>query len=358
MGKPVVLRLNLLRAEPVDSSVKWQHIYCYALLDFIGIPAGDFSARWSPTSRIGKRSPASTVGRLQTKREASEVAPMGPTVLTAIWKEWKSALVIVRPETVIGWQRLSQSNGPGRPRVDLEIRNLVKSMAAANPLWGAPRIHGELLKLGFDVSERTISQLIPQRDKQPSQTWGTFLRNHVGQLVSVDFFTAPTLKLRMLYVFVILAHDRRRVLRFNVTEHPTAVWAAQQIVEAFPDDRTPRYLVRDRDGIYGHCFTARVEGMGIEQVRTAARCPCQNCFVERIIGSIRRECLNHVIVINAWHLPRILKSYFRYYHETRTHLSLDKDAPASRTIQPRQSGKIVQISEVGGLHHRYERRAA
>jgi hypothetical protein len=216
------------------------------------------------------------------------------TVLTAIWKEWKSALVIVRPETVIGWQRLrfkrywgrlSQSKGPGRPRVDLEIRNLVKSMAAANPLWGAPRIHGELLKLGFDVSERTVSRLIPQRDKQPSQTWGTFLRNHVGQLVSVDFFTVPTLQLRILYVFLILAHDRRRVLHFNVTEHPTAVWAAQQIVETFPDDTSPRYLVRDRDGIYGHCFTARVERMGIEQVRTAARCPWQNCFVERIIGT-------------------------------------------------------------------------
>ena len=233
------------------------------------------------------------------------------TVLTAIWKEWRSALVIVRPETVVAWQRmrfkrywgrLSQSNGPGRPRVDREIRNLVKSMAAANPLWGAPRIHSELLKLGFDVSERTVSRLIPQRDKNPSQTWGTFLRYHVGQLVSVDFFTVPTLQLRMLYVFLILAHDRRRVLHFNVTEHPTAVWAAQQIVEAFPDDSAPRYLVRDRDGIYGHCFTARVEGMGIEQVRTAARCPWQNCFVERIIGSIRRECLNHVIVINAWHL--------------------------------------------------------
>ena len=289
------------------------------------------------------------------------------TVLTAIWKEWRSALVIVRPETVIGWQRirfkrywwrLSQSNGPARPRVSMEIRNLVKSMAAANPLWGAPRIHGELLKLGFDVSERTVSRLIPRRDKKPSQTWGTFLRNHVGQLVSVDFFTVPTIQLRVLYVFVILAHGRRRVLHFNVTEHPTGVWAAQQIVEAFPDDSAPRYLVRDRDGIYGHCFTARVEGMGSEQVRTAARSPWQNCFVERIIGSIRRECLNHVIIMNDWHLRRILKSYFRYYHETRTHLSLDKDAPASRKIQPRQSGRIVRIPEVGGLHHRYERRAA
>ena len=289
------------------------------------------------------------------------------TVLVTIWKDWKSALVIVRPETVIGWQRrrfkqywrrLSQSNGPGRPVVGIEIRNLVKSMAAANPLWGAPRIHGELLKLGFEISERTVSRLMPRRNKKPSQTWGTFLSNHVGQLVSVDFFTVPTIQLRVLYVFVILAHDRRRVLHFNVTEHPTAVWAAQQIVEGFPDDSAPRYLVRDRDSIYGKDFTARVQGMGIEQIRTAPRSPWQNCFVERIIGSIRRECLNHVIIINEGQLRRILKGYFRYYHETRTHLSLDKDAPTARKIQPRMFGRIVQIPELGGLHHRYERRAA
>jgi len=176
--------------------------------------------------------------------------------------------------------------------------------------------------------------------------------------VAVDFFTVATIQLRVLYVFVVLAHDRRRVLHFNVTKHPTAVWAAQQVVEAFPEDSAPRYLVRDRDGVYGHSFTARVEGLGIEQVRIAARSPWQNCYVERVIGSIRRECLNHVIVINEWHLRRILKSYFRYYHETRTHLSLEKDAPVSRTVHSRESGRIVQIPDVGGLHHRYERRAA
>ena len=239
-----------------------------------------------------------------------------------------------------------------------EIRKLVRTMAAANVSWGAPRIHGELLKLGFEISERTVSRLMPKRDKKPSQTWKTFLHNHVGQLVAVDFFTVATIQLRVLYVFVVLAHDRRRVLHFNVTEHPTAVWAAQQVVEAFPEDSAPRYLVRDRDGIYGLSFTARVEGMGMEQVRIAARSPWQNCYVERVIGSIRRECLNHVIVINEWHLRRILKSYFRYYHESRTHLSLEKDAPVPRTVHSRESGRIVQIPEVGGLHHRYERRAA
>jgi len=231
-------------------------------------------------------------------------------------------------------------------------------MAATNPFWGAPRVHGELLKLGYEISERTVSRLMPKNDKKPSQTWTTFLRNHVGQMVSIDFFTVATVRLHVLYVFVILAHDRRRVLHFNVTEHPTAVWAAQQIIEAFPEDGAPRYLLRDRDGIYGHCFTTRIEGMGIEQVRITARSPWQNCYVERAIGSIRRECLNHMIVLSEQHLRRILKSYFRYYHESRTHLSLSKDAPESRAIQANESERIVQIPQLGGLHHRYERRAA
>jgi putative transposase len=287
--------------------------------------------------------------------------------LRAIWKDWKSALVIVRPETVISWQqkrfkrywwRLSQSKGPGRPRVSSEIRTLISNMAATNPFWGAPRVHGELLKLRYEISERTVSRLMPKNDKKPSQTWTTFLRNHVGQMVSIDFFTVATVRLHVLYVFVILAHDRRRVLHFNVTEHPTAVWAAQQIIEAFPEDGAPRYLLRDRDGIYGHCFTTRIEGMGIEQVRITARSPWQNCYVERAIGSIRRECLNHMIVLSEQHLRRILKSYFRYYHESRTHLSLSKDAPESRAIQANELERIVQIPQLGGLHHRYERRAA
>ena len=287
--------------------------------------------------------------------------------LRAIWKDWKSALVIVRPETVISWQqkrfkrywwRLSQSKGPGRPRVSSEIRTLISNMAATNPFWGAPRVHGELLKLGYEISERTVSRLMPKNDKKPSQTWTTFLRNHVGQMVSIDFFTVATIRLHVLYVFVILAHDRRRVLHFNVTEHPTAVWAAQQIIEAFPEDGAPRYLLRDRDGIYGHCFTTRIEGMGIEQVRITARSPWQNGYVERAIGSIRRECLNHMIVLSEQHLRRILKSYFRYYHESRTHLSLSKDAPESRVIQANKLERIVQIPQLGGLHHRYERRAA
>jgi transposase InsO family protein len=231
-------------------------------------------------------------------------------------------------------------------------------MAAANPIWGAPRIHGELQKLGIEISERTVSRLMPKKGRKPTQTWMTFLRNHVGQLVSIDFFTVAAVRLRVLYVFIVLAHDRRRVIHFNVTEHPTAPWAAQQIIEAFPDDSAPHFMVRDHDGIYGKAFRSRVEGMGIEEICIALRSPWQNCYVERLIGSIRRECLNHVIVFNDNHLRRLLKDYFRYYHDSRTHLSLNKDAPQSRAVQSRKVGPIVQIPQVGGLHHRYERIAA
>ena len=231
-------------------------------------------------------------------------------------------------------------------------------MAAANPLWGAPRIHGELLKLGIDVAERTVSRLLPKRRSPPSQTWRTFLTNHVRDLVSIDFFTVPTARLRVLFVFVVLAHDRRRVLHFNVTEHPTAAWAAQQIVDAFPNDSAPAYLLRDRDQVYGQQFRHRVKGMGIEEVLTAPHSPWQNPFAERLIGSIRRECLNHVLVLGERHLRRILARYLDYYHRARTHLSLDKDSPDVRSIELPGAGRIVQIPEVGGLHHRYVRRAA
>jgi hypothetical protein len=213
-------------------------------------------------------------------------------------------------------------------------------------------------KLGFKISERTVSRLMPQKTGRGSQTGMTFLRHHVGQRVSVDFFTVPTNQLRVRYVFVILAQDRRRVLHFNVTENPTAAWTAQPMVEAFPDDTVPGSLVGDRDGIYGHDFTTRVNGWSIQHVPISARSPWQNCEAERMIGSIGRECLNQVIVIKEWHLGHILKSYLGSYHRSRTHLSLDKDAPESRPVQDLQAGRIIQIREVGGLHHRYERRAA
>ena len=275
--------------------------------------------------------------------------------------------MIVAPETVLRWQRrryrlywTTRSGHPagGRPPIGPEIRALVTRMAAANPLWGAPRIHGELRKLGIDISERTVSRLIPKRRTPPLQTWRTFLTNHVRDLVSIDFFAVPTAGWRVLFVLVVLAHHRRRVLHVNVTEHPTTAWTAQQIVEALPDDTAPSYLLRDRDTIYGHAFRQRVTGMQIREVLTAARCPWQNPFAERLIGTIRRECLDHVLVLSERHLRRILTRYFAYYHRARTHLSLKKDAPDGRPIERPEVGTVVQIPEVGGLHHRYLRQAA
>jgi transposase InsO family protein len=202
------------------------------------------------------------------------------------------------------------------------------------------------------------SRLLPKRRSPPAQTWRTFLTNHVRDLVSVDFVTVPTARLRVLFVFVVLAHDRRRALHFNVTDHPTAAWTAQQIVDAFPDDSAPAYLLRDRDPVYGHVSWQRVQGMRIEEVLTAPHSPWQNPFAERLIGSIRRECLNHVLVLGERHLHRILTRYFAYYHRARTHLALDKDAPDFRSIELPAVGDIVQLPEVGGLHHRYLRQAA
>jgi putative transposase len=225
-------------------------------------------------------------------------------------------------------------------------------------LWGAPRIHGELLKLGIKVAERTVSRLLPKRRTPPSQSWRTFLANHVRDLVSIDFFTVPTARLRVLFVLVVLAHHRRRVIHFNVTEHPTAHWTAQQIVDAFPDNSAPAYLLRDRDQVYGQHFRRRVKGMRIKEVLTAPHSPWQNPFAERLIGSIRRECLDHVVVLGERHLRRVLTAYFAYSHRARTHLSLDKDAPDGRSIEPPGLGPITSIPEVGSLHHRYVRWAA
>jgi transposase InsO family protein len=287
--------------------------------------------------------------------------------LAKVWAGWRQPLLIVTPDTVLRWQRrrfreywtrLSGRPTGGRPAVPAEIKALIIRMATANPFWGAPRIHGELLKLGIAVAERTVSRLLPKRRSPPSQTWRTFLDNHVRDLVSLDFFTVPTAGLRVLFVLVVLAHHRRRVIHFNVTEHPTAHWTAQQIVDAFPDDSAPAYLLRDRDQVYGEQFRRRVTGLGIQEVLTAPHSPWQNPFAERLIGSIRRECLNHVLVLGERHLHRTLTRYLAYYHQARTHLALDKDAPDLRPILRPGEGKIVQLPQVGGLHHRYIRQAA
>ncbi len=286
--------------------------------------------------------------------------------LSRLWTGWRSALIIVKPETVIAWHRVGfrlywrwkSRNRNGRPPVSPEVRDLVRRMSLANPLWGAPRIHGELLKLGIRMSQAAVAKYMVRQRKPPSQTWRTFLKNHAKDLVSADFFVVPTIAFRLLFVMVILGHERRRPIHFAVTPNPTAEWAAQQIIEAFPWDSAPRYLLRDRDGTYGAKFHETAAWIGIREVLTAPQSPWQNPFVERLIGSIRRECLDHVIIFNETGLRRALKDYFEYYERCRTHLSLDKDAPVSRPVQPPSHGKVIEIPQVGGLHHVYTRKAA
>ncbi len=288
-------------------------------------------------------------------------------VLARVWSDWKAALVFVKPETVIRWQRkrfkehwtkLSRSGAPGRPKISEEVRELIQTMSRQNPTWGSPRIAGELGKLGIHIWPSTVKKYMVRADKPPSQTWRTFLKNHASEIVSIDFLVVPTIRFKVLYVLVFLSLERRRVIHFNVTANPTAEWSAQQVVEAFPWDSAPKYLLRDRDGIYGSCFRSRVKGMGIKEVLTAPHSPWQNPYSERMNGSIRRECLDRLIIFSEEHLKRILKSCFEYYNQHRTHLSLEMDSPAGRAIQPPEQGKVISIPQVGGLHHRYERQAA
>jgi putative transposase len=262
-------------------------------------------------------------------------------------------MVLVKPAAVIQWHRQgfrrywrwrSGSQRPGRPGVNREIRDLIRQMSVANPLWGAPRIHGEMLKLGIEVSQATVGRHMARRHGPPSPTWRTFLSNQIDGIASIDTFVVVAAAFRLLYVSVILGHARRKILHLNVTEHPTAGWLSRQITEAFPWNTAPRCLLRDRDGSYGQCFRERARAMGITEAVRAPRSPWQNAYVERVIGSIRRECLDHVVVINERHLRRVLISYADYYHHSRTHLSLDKDCPDARPIQPPNRGRVIAIS--------------
>ena len=288
--------------------------------------------------------------------------------LRRFWSGWHKPLAYVQADTVVRWQRdrfrrfwarLSKPQGRrrrGRPATSSEVRRLIERMVSANPLWRAPRIQGELKMLRITMSERTVSRILRTLRRPPTQTWKTFLHNHLDQSASMDFFTVPTITMKVLFVFVVLEHRRRQVLYFNVTEHPTAAWTSQQIVEAFGDREPARYLIRYRDGGYGWDVRLRIASLGMEEVLTAPQSPWQNPYAERQIGSIRRDCLNHCVTLNARHLKRILALYFRYYHSSRTHLGLQKQCPVPRTES--SAGRIVEIPQVGGLHHRYERVAA
>jgi transposase InsO family protein len=273
----------------------------------------------------------------------------------------RDALAIVKPETVVKWHRAgfrlywrskSKARG-GRPTVPLEIRKLVREMSIANPLWGAPRIHGELLKLGVDIGQTSVAKYMVRRRDPPSQGWRTFLRNHADGVAAMDMFVVPTISFRLLYGLLIMGHGRRHILWFGVTAHPTAEWIANQVTEACGWEQAPRYLIRDRDGAYGEVFIRRLRSMGIRDRPTSPRSPWQNGYAERLIGSIRRECLDHVVVFSERHLRHLLLCYMKYYNGARTHLSLEKDAPLSRAVD--RAGHILCRPILGGLHHRYVR---
>jgi putative transposase len=292
------------------------------------------------------------------------------TTLREIWPRWTDVLVIVKPETVVGWHRAgfrwywrwrSRPRG-GRPKVSEEIRALIRRMAAENSDWGAPRIHGELLKLGFEVSERTVARYLQRlrRRGDPAKCWLAFLANHRELIVALDFFSVPTLTFQQLYAFFVIEHGRRRVLHFNVTRHPTAEWVIQQLREAFPEAGGYRYAILDHDSKFDADVIAFLKATGLRPKRTSVQAPWQNGTAERWVGSCRREILDHVIALNEPHLRRLLRDYVNYHHEDRIHDSLDKDTPNRRPVEskPGPAAAVISSARLGGLHHRYSWREA
>jgi putative transposase len=287
--------------------------------------------------------------------------------LKSFWSGWTKPLVLVTPRTVVRWHRagfglywrwISRARRVGgRRRVSKEVRALIARMANENPTWGAPRIHGELVKLDFHLSEPTVSRWLRQipRTQDPAKRWLTFLRNHREAIAAMDFFTVPTLTFGILYCFFVIGHDRRKILRFNVTRSPNALWIVQQLREAWPYVPAHRFLLFDRDSKFGTDVISEVRDLGSHPTRTAFRCPWQNGVAERWVGSCRRDLLDHMIVLNEQHLKRMLSEYIRYYHEDRTHLGLAKDTPTGRPVEIRSGteGTIHSFPRLGGLHHRY-----
>jgi transposase InsO family protein len=281
--------------------------------------------------------------------------------LVRLWPDLLESIQVVKPETVMRWHRAGfraywrwkSRRRAGRPKIERDLRDLITRMSRDNPLWGASRIHGELLMLGFQVAQSTVSKYMPRGRKPPSQSWKTFLRNHAEAIAAIDLCVVPTVTFDRLFAFLVVGHGRRQLLWFEVTRHPTAAWLARQITEAFPWASAPRYLVRDNDRAYGHVFTARVRAMGIRDRPISAGSPWQNGIAERLIGTIRRECLDHLVVLGEAHLRRILSDYCAYYNETRPHRALQKRSPFGRAVQ--RVGDIIAIPVLGGLHHQYVR---
>jgi transposase InsO family protein len=282
-------------------------------------------------------------------------------LITKLWPSLLGVAKVVQPETILRWHRAGfkvfwrwkSRNRAGRPKIDRGLRDLIQRMSGENPLWGASRIHGELLMLGFEVAQSTVSKYMARPAKPPSQTWRRFLQNHAGAIAAIDLCVVPTLTFDLLFAFLVLGHGRRQLLRFEVTRHPTAEWLARQITEAFPWASAPAYLVRDNDRAYGHVFTSRVRAMGIRDRPISPGSPWQNGIAERLIGTLRRECLDQMVICGEGHLRQILSAYAAYYNQARTHLALQKDAPLRRAVQP--SGAIVAIPILAGLHHHYVR---
>ena len=289
-------------------------------------------------------------------------------VLRRLWTGWRSALILVQPETVIRWHRAGfklywtwlsrHRTRVGRKCVSKELRELIFRIVAENKTWGAPRIHGELKMLGFDVSERTVLRWMRKapRSPEPARRWAAFLCNHREAIAAMDFFTVPTFTFGVLYCFFVIAHDRRRVMQFNVTKHPSSAWVIQQLREAFPYDSAPDYLILDRGPQFNDEVIETVKSFGIRPKRTSFRSPWQNGVADRWVGSCRRDLLDHVIVVNERHLKRLMNEYVHHYHEDRTHLALAKGTPAGREtgMRPVDGCKPVSMPRLGGLHHRYD----
>jgi len=281
--------------------------------------------------------------------------------MTRLWPSLLDAVRVVQPETVLRWHRAGfkmlwrwkSCHKAGRPKIDHGLRTLIRRMSRENPLWGASRIHGELLMLGFEVAQSTVSKYMVRSGMPPSQNWKTFLRNHAQAIAAIDLCVVPTLTFDLLFAFLVLGHGRRQLLWFEVTRHPTAEWLARQINEAFPWTSAPAYLVRDNNRAYGHVFTSRVRAMGIRDRPISPGSPWQNGIAERLIGTLRRECLDQVVIFSEMHLRRILSAYAAYYNQARTHMALQKDPPLHRAVQ--RSGAIFAIPTLAGLHHQYVR---
>ena len=347
--------------------------YHHRMTDTIGLLAGSIlrllhSRRTLLLENLALRQQLAALKRKHPKPRLSVADKLFWILARRFWSRWKQTLIVVTPETVVRWHRagfrlywklISKVRRPiGRRQTPKEVRDLIFRMVAENPTWGAPRIHGELLMLGFDVSERTISRWMKRapRDPKRAKCWLAFLRNHREAIAAFDFFTAPTIKFSMLYCFFVISHDRRRILHINVTKHPTSQWVVQQLREAFPFATAPRFLIFDRDSKYGAEVPAVVRSLAIVPLRTSFESPWQNGVAERWIQSCRRDLLDHVIAGNERHLKRLLSEYVRYYHEDRTHLSLGKGTPGRRShsVAP---GRVLSNEWLGGLHHRYNRAA-